>query len=827
MRGPGPPQRHRQPGGLEHRTGVSAEQVAQARGELIGGEQLEDGLLLASEQLGEHAVDDDGGQGDGRLGLDAGGELDGLVDRHLLGRADRDEPGGRRVREDVEHPVGLGADEPDLHQVVDGLGRGQLAHDVPRSGRVDHHQVVGAFAHLVAELADGEDLAHPGSGGGDEVEGLGQRTDAADDGDLQLELQVLAEGRLGVHGHREQPGQDLLLLEPGGGRLVVPGDVPFGVDLADEHPLAAERGEERDGRGHRGLADPALAGHEDQLQVEERRRPCAPVVTPRRRCHRRRPGSGDPEADAAVGGGRVDLDVGDLAGGHPDLAALAIGEPEDGSVLGQRGLDVRQDLVALHVVGQLDVELLHRLDDPDPHVHLVRSFHAAADGDAACRIAPYKVGGSGSAPGPGRPARPCGRRAAGDRACTCASASPRVTPVRHTDRVEGENERNRRWASTMSGHGGPGITLAHRDSSASIGPPAPGRTRVVREEIEDSLLAPGATRARGAGDRLVAEQPDPWRTCFERDRDRILHATAFRRLAGKTQVFVFPDDHQRTRLTHALEVAQVATGVARACSLNIPLTEAIALGHDCGHGPGGHASEDALSPYLDGGFDHAPWGADVSLAPLNLCAETLDGIRNHSWSRPAPTTPEGEVVSWADRIAYVCHDFEDAVRSGIVTPHALPDVVRERCGDRRSQQLGTFIDGLVTATLSTGQVGMATPAAEALAAFRGGQLRAHLPPAELGGTGPRGRRRPASARRALRRPAEPHPRRQPPHGGPRRRRTGGGPRGRRLRGGDDRPLRLLPGGLPARMGPRQDPRGRRPDHPALNPSDRSRRGAGF
>jgi len=276
----------------------------------------------------------------------------------------------------------------------------------------------------------------------------------------------------------------------------------------------------------------------------------------------------------------------------------------------------------------------------------------------------------------------------------------------------GENERNRRWASTMAGHGGPGITLAHADSHASAGEPGDGGgrrfDREAREAAEAADLAPGATRGLGAGRRLRPEEPDPWRTCFERDRDRILHATAFRRLAGKTQVFVFPDDHQRTRLTHALEVAQVATSVARACRLNVALTEAIALGHDCGHGPGGHASEDALSPYLDGGFDHAPWGADVSLGPLNLCHETLDGIRNHSWSRPAPATPEGEVVSWADRIAYVCHDFEDAVKSGIVTPADLPDLVRQRCGDQRSQQLGTFIDALVPVVRM----------AEALAAFR-------------------------------------------------------------------------------------------------------------
>ncbi|MGD0311189.1 MAG: HD domain-containing protein [Acidimicrobiales bacterium] len=275
----------------------------------------------------------------------------------------------------------------------------------------------------------------------------------------------------------------------------------------------------------------------------------------------------------------------------------------------------------------------------------------------------------------------------------------------------------------MAGHGGgPGITLAHADSRASAGEPADGGgrrfDRLAREAAEATDLAPGATRGRGAGRRLRPEEPDLWRTCFERDRDRILHATAFRRLAGKTQVFVFPDDHQRTRLTHALEVAQVATSVARACRLNVALTEAIALGHDCGHGPGGHASEDALSPYLDGGFDHAPWGADVSLGSLNLCHETLDGIRNHSWSRPAPATPEGEVVSWADRIAYVCHDFEDAVKSGIVTPTDLPDLVRQRCGDQRSQQLGTFIDALVSAILRTGTIGMGDDEAEALAAFR-------------------------------------------------------------------------------------------------------------
>jgi dGTPase len=269
----------------------------------------------------------------------------------------------------------------------------------------------------------------------------------------------------------------------------------------------------------------------------------------------------------------------------------------------------------------------------------------------------------------------------------------------------------------MEGHGGGAVRSAHAGSDAKVGAIAVWE-REAREALEDAELAPGATRARGAGGRAREESADALRTCFERDRDRILHSTAFRRLAGKTQVFIFPEDHQRTRLTHALEVAQVAGSIARACRLNVALVEAIALGHDCGHGPGGHASEDAFAPFVAGGYDHAVWGADVVLAPLNLCEETLDGVRNHSWSRPPPATPEGEVVSWADRIAYVCHDFEDAVRAGIVTPGMLPAVVRERCGDVRSRQLGAFINAVVSTVGSTGRVAMAEPMAEALAEFR-------------------------------------------------------------------------------------------------------------
>lgn len=281
----------------------------------------------------------------------------------------------------------------------------------------------------------------------------------------------------------------------------------------------------------------------------------------------------------------------------------------------------------------------------------------------------------------------------------------------------GLGERAEKWASTMRGHHHDGVAIAHEDSWAGPGDSAV-ISRQEREERQDRSLARLATRPHGAGSRMVEEPPDPFRTCFQRDRDRILHASAFRRLAGKTQVFVFPNDHQRTRLTHALEVAQIARSIAGPLGLNVDLAEAIAIGHDCGHGPGGHASEDAFSPYLSDGYDHAVWGADVTLVPLNLCAETLDGIRNHSWSRPAPATPEGEVVSWADRIAYVCHDFEDAVAAGIVTPSMLPDIVSSRCGTSRSQQLGTFVRAMLSATEQSGRIGMTADIAEALSEFR-------------------------------------------------------------------------------------------------------------
>ena len=262
------------------------------------------------------------------------------------------------------------------------------------------------------------------------------------------------------------------------------------------------------------------------------------------------------------------------------------------------------------------------------------------------------------------------------------------------------------------------IHVAH--AAAWVGEPEHlARPRAAREEDDEAVLAPGATRARGAGNRVTPEEPDRLRTCFERDLDRIHHSKPFRRLAGKCQVFIAPDDdHLRTRLTHAIEVAQVAVSIARPVGLNVALTAAAATGHDCGHGPAGHASEEALSPFLEGGYHHAVYGADVVLAPLNLCAETLDAIRNHSWNRPAPATPEGEVVAWADRIAYCCHDFEDAVAAGLVVAADLPDSVRDVVGPDRRTQLHRFITTMVDTIAETGRVGLRRAEADALEAFR-------------------------------------------------------------------------------------------------------------
>ncbi len=247
-----------------------------------------------------------------------------------------------------------------------------------------------------------------------------------------------------------------------------------------------------------------------------------------------------------------------------------------------------------------------------------------------------------------------------------------------------------------------------------------------------------------------------------------------------------PSDHQRTRLTHALEVAQVATSIARGAGVNVTLADAIALGHDCGHGPGGHASEDAFDAFVPEGYEHGPWGADVVLTPLNLCAETLDGIRNHSWSRPAPATVEGEIVSWADRIAYCAHDLEDAIHAGIVRPDDVPAEVVEICGATRREQLSTFVRAVVATITTHGEVGMAEEPAAALAAIRTFNYeRIYVRPASLAQS-----RDVVDVLRALveffAAAAEPDLRCARRAGGQRR----GGPGRCRLRRGHDRPIRL-------------------------------------
>ena len=246
----------------------------------------------------------------------------------------------------------------------------------------------------------------------------------------------------------------------------------------------------------------------------------------------------------------------------------------------------------------------------------------------------------------------------------------------------------------------------------------------IREQIEareQAWLAPGAAPAARSRGRTIPEPEDDLRTCFQRDRDRILHSKSFRRLKHKTQVFLAPEgDHYRTRLTHTLEVAQIARTIARALRLNEDLTEAIALGHDLGHPPFGHAGEaaldDAMAPY--GGFRHVEQSLRVVdvlerrqradgtvLWGLNLTWEVRDGIGGHSKGlrdlEPAPdpealpATLEGQVVRLADRIAYVHHDMDDAVRAGIVREDEVPAAVRAVLGPYRGEWLSRMIHDVV------------------------------------------------------------------------------------------------------------------------------------
>jgi dGTPase len=236
--------------------------------------------------------------------------------------------------------------------------------------------------------------------------------------------------------------------------------------------------------------------------------------------------------------------------------------------------------------------------------------------------------------------------------------------------------------------------------------------RAAREAAEEGL-APAATRAAASRGRARPEPEDPLRTAFERDRDRILHAKAFRRLKHKTQVFLNPDgDHFVTRLTHTLQVTQVARSLARALGLNETLAEAIALAHDVGHSPFGHLGEDALEPYVEGGWHHAAQGVRIVevLEHLNLTWEVRDGVRSHSWKiDPPPSTREGECVRYADRIGYLSHDALDAIRAGVLRPDELPARARAVFGEPGTEMVGAMIDAVVRGSLADGSVVVMAP----------------------------------------------------------------------------------------------------------------------
>lgn len=258
-------------------------------------------------------------------------------------------------------------------------------------------------------------------------------------------------------------------------------------------------------------------------------------------------------------------------------------------------------------------------------------------------------------------------------------------------------------------------------SPAEVGRAFRLRTRPDREADEERL-APAATRSAASWGRVEAEPADPLRTAFERDRDRILHSKAFRRLKHKTQVFLHPEgDHYVTRLTHTLQVTQIARSIAAALGLHEVLTEAIALGHDVGHSPFGHTGEDALGPYFPGGWHHAAQSVRVFevLEGSNLTWEVRDGIRAHSWSvEPGPATPEGVVVRYADRIAYLSHDCLDAVRAGWLDVADLPAAACAAFGEPGREMINAMIHAVVDHTVAVDEVAMAPGQLEAMQRLR-------------------------------------------------------------------------------------------------------------
>ena len=227
----------------------------------------------------------------------------------------------------------------------------------------------------------------------------------------------------------------------------------------------------------------------------------------------------------------------------------------------------------------------------------------------------------------------------------------------------------------------------------------------IRERIEQqehTILSPFASYADESRGRLIPEEERDTRTCYQRDIDRITHSKAFRRLMHKTQVFLQPEgDHYRTRMTHTLEVARIARSIARGLQLNEDLTEAMALGHDLGHTPFGHAGEIALTEVTGQKFLHNEQSLRVvdalerNGAGLNLCHETRMGIFCHTWSAPEPDTREAWVIRYADRIAYINHDIDDAMRAGILSEEDIPRDVSELLGSSHSQRINTLAEEII------------------------------------------------------------------------------------------------------------------------------------
>jgi dGTPase len=248
------------------------------------------------------------------------------------------------------------------------------------------------------------------------------------------------------------------------------------------------------------------------------------------------------------------------------------------------------------------------------------------------------------------------------------------------------------------------------------------------QAFEQARLSPLATRSYPAL-RAIPEQDSPVRTPFQRDRDRIVHSKAFRRLKHKTQVFISPEgDHYRTRLTHTLETTGIARTVARALALNEDLTEAIGLGHDLGHPPFGHIGEEVLDACLQQRFNlrfrhnhHSLRIVEVlerDGAGLNLTEQVRDGILRHTWSEPEPATPEGRIVRLVDRIAYINHDIDDAIRAGVLRAEDLPREEIELLGDTGSRRIDTLVRDVIDEFERTGEIAQGDEVGEAMMNLR-------------------------------------------------------------------------------------------------------------